>query len=314
MSQPLISTVRQWYSTLRSSYVQHHNRRRFQRIVRTPAMKTHPQAPATLCTLTCHRDVLMYLVAIKSFLTFYRDVAVMVFDDGTLTRADRRLLEQHIQGIGLYALPGPDDPLDRHVASDRNVGKLQGVLRYARTHKILLMDSDVIFLKEPTEVLRWIVEGTAVRWYAQDLSEHHNSKGELKQAFGVSAFPPYFNAGFVGLFREDLVKDEVRHILEVVAGLPTVKFKEQAAWCVLLGRKAIAPLSERRYVTCGFRSGTARGGGVVDGQPCFLHFVSGKTHAVNSLYVSCARRVINGLGSPSVPGRGAAASERADSG
>src|SRR5674476_403875 len=67
-----------------------------------------PKTPIASCvlhgrpevhSLVCHRHMYNYILAIKSFLRFYNDVTVIVHDDGSLTKKDKRTIRKHISNI-----------------------------------------------------------------------------------------------------------------------------------------------------------------------------------------------------------------------
>src|ERR1700752_3681003 len=96
---PFHNALRAIYRRLRT------NPRRFYRsfepVNSTKPLRCNPVAQTELHTLTCHEHVFMYITAIKSLLRFAPDIAVVVHDDGSLTRKDIATIEQHILGIKL---------------------------------------------------------------------------------------------------------------------------------------------------------------------------------------------------------------------
>ncbi len=54
----------------------------------------------------CHRDIAMYLLAVKSFARFHQLRAVFALDDGSLTAEDRETLSAHIPGIRFFSITG----------------------------------------------------------------------------------------------------------------------------------------------------------------------------------------------------------------
>lgn len=73
-------------------------RQQLEAILETPPLETAP-APLRIVSMVCSRDVIPYLVAIKSF---YRQLGrgeVVIVNDGTLTERDQSVLNEHIPGI-----------------------------------------------------------------------------------------------------------------------------------------------------------------------------------------------------------------------
>jgi hypothetical protein len=124
-----------------------------------------PSAPAEIHTLVCSRHLSMYVMAVKSLLRFGADFSVVVHDDGSLTAADRSKLETHIEGIRVVSKDEADRELavllKDHPCSLRfrreNVVAMQlfDLAHYARTKRILSLDSDTLFLQRPQELIDW---------------------------------------------------------------------------------------------------------------------------------------------------------------
>ena len=62
------------------------------------------QSDIRIVSMVCHRDITMYLVAIKSFLHYCNIGKVIVLNDGSLTNRDILLLKDHIQGIEIISI------------------------------------------------------------------------------------------------------------------------------------------------------------------------------------------------------------------
>lgn len=67
-------------------------------IARTAPLVARPSGPLFL-GMTCHRDVLSWLVALKSIVGFIGSGEFIAIDDGTLTDADIGLLNAHLPGL-----------------------------------------------------------------------------------------------------------------------------------------------------------------------------------------------------------------------
>jgi hypothetical protein len=138
----------------------------FFRVLETPHFRCNSDAPVEIHTLTAHHHLLMYLTAIKSFLRYYDNVAIVVHDDGSLTRHDIKLLNEQIHGIRIIDKKSADRKLHKDLAGFPysrkfrrqivNSMELFDNILLSKTEKIITMNSDVLFLKEPTEVIDWI--------------------------------------------------------------------------------------------------------------------------------------------------------------
>lgn len=79
------------------------NRLRFERtsrnVLNTPPVTLHPSSKLAILSQLCHRDVLMYLIALKTFARRVPVAAVHILSDGSLTNDDTQILRQHIPGV-----------------------------------------------------------------------------------------------------------------------------------------------------------------------------------------------------------------------
>jgi hypothetical protein len=76
---------------INSAYQRETFNRRIRDILRTPSLAPGGEEP-TIVSMVCHRDVLMYVLAVKSFYRKLNRGRIVIIDDGTLTRRDIDLL------------------------------------------------------------------------------------------------------------------------------------------------------------------------------------------------------------------------------
>ncbi|MCG8358423.1 MAG: hypothetical protein MI920_22895 [Kiloniellales bacterium] len=103
-----------------------------------------------ILSMVSHRDLLMYLVAVKSF---YREVGegrMVVVDDGSLTAEDHALLEQQLGGPEVYRLPDIDVG---HCPRGGCWERLLTVVRLTREHYVIQLDSDTLTKGPVPEVI-----------------------------------------------------------------------------------------------------------------------------------------------------------------
>lgn len=119
-------------------------------------------------TLVSHDHLPLYLFAVKSLAHFWNAVAPVVHDDGTLSGDDLGLLRDHVPEVRVITRADADAqvadllggyPLLAAIRAN-NVRILQlldyFLLSDART--VVGMDSDVVFLREPSEIIRWCAD------------------------------------------------------------------------------------------------------------------------------------------------------------
>jgi hypothetical protein len=68
---------------------------RIRGILKTPPIK-YQEAPISILSMTCHTDVRMYLVAVKSLYHWLGKGKIVIIDDGTLNSEDRECLTHHL--------------------------------------------------------------------------------------------------------------------------------------------------------------------------------------------------------------------------
>lgn len=140
--------------------------------VRSRILKTRPivQTPDRTCEIhvfTCAQDWLNLVWTLKTFYHYSnRGYGLCIHDDGTLTESDRATLQHHFPNARI---------IDRPSADARVLSELQAYPRclefrqtnhlapkvfdfasYLESDRMLLLDSDILFFKEPTELLRRI--------------------------------------------------------------------------------------------------------------------------------------------------------------
>lgn len=154
----------------------------------------------------------MYLTAIKSFLRFFdgRQVAVVVHDDGSLTKRDKELLAQHVTGMRLIEKRQADEqiasylhgfPLCREYRDKFvNIIQLFDFFLLSGSRKIILMDSDTLFFQKPFKIIDWI-EST-LRENLVAFEDHPKGQKEFLGALGCD-FPPHICIS-LGCLHKDL--------------------------------------------------------------------------------------------------------------
>lgn len=105
-------------------------------------------APAVLSQLQ-HKDVLMYLAAVKSFARHFLPAEVHVVDDGSLTVNDRALLTEHVTGIRFHALEDFREPDLPHGGTWE---RLIAIARLSESRYVIQLDADTLTLRSIPEV------------------------------------------------------------------------------------------------------------------------------------------------------------------
>jgi len=97
-------------------------------------------APVVLSQLQ-HKDVLMYLAAVKSFARQMPPSTVHVVNDGSLTPEDRALLARHVPGVQLHAL---EDYREPGLPIGGTWERLTAIAHLSQTHYVIQLDADTL--------------------------------------------------------------------------------------------------------------------------------------------------------------------------
>ncbi len=183
--------------------------RTFRPILGTRLLKCNPQAKVEIHTLTCHYHLPMYISAIKSLLRFYDDIAVIVHDDGTLNGKDNILLEKHVKGIRVIDKASADKKVGDALGGYKTCAKyrpsvinsmeLLDFMLLAEKNKIICMNSDVLFLSKPEELINWALNcGNEIIGVYEDKPAYQR---QFLSELGCD-FPPNITLGLLCCYRD----------------------------------------------------------------------------------------------------------------
>jgi hypothetical protein len=229
-------------------------------VLSTPPLACNPDAPVEIHTLTAHHHVNMYTTAIKSLLRHHANLAVVVHDDGSLDQRDKARLRHHVDGIQI---------IDRDVADARmqvlladypcsrrlrerviNSFELFDNILLAKTDRIVNMNSDVLFLDAPAELIAWIDDGGDAS-IAGVYEERPAKQVEFLQSYGCP-FPPHVTTALTCIPR-DLY--DFRFVEEVLARATPDWFTAQNVYPLLFhrqeGRRPSRFFDRERYQSSG---------------------------------------------------------------
>lgn len=185
--------------------------RNFKSINSTKPLRCNPISQTELHTLTCHTHLFMYITAIKSLLRFCCDVAVVVHDDGTLTTRDIATIEHHIVGIRVIRRPDADKVMEEFLPPFPNTRSYRDKIinsleltdhpLLASTKKIIITNSDVLFLGRPDDVIQWIAtdDDTVLCVYEEEPHQQARFLARIN-----SPFPPHLTLALL-CFNKSLV-------------------------------------------------------------------------------------------------------------
>ena len=127
-------------------------------VLRTPPIDLDPASGMVVLSQLQHKDVLMFLLALKSFTRRVKPSAVYVLDDGSLTADDLAELTDHIPGLKFL-----DRASFRSKACPRGGcwERLLAISDLVRDHYVIQLDSDTLTLGAVDEVRTSVVERRA---------------------------------------------------------------------------------------------------------------------------------------------------------
>jgi hypothetical protein len=225
----------------------------FRAVDGTPPIAANPHAETGIHTAVPHRYLFAYLVAIKSFLQYHADIAVYVHDDGSLGEEDKRLIRAHVPGAQIvdrawadrtFAERVGDDFLMKVRTSYTSYLKLFDPTLVSTRKRIIIVDTDVLFLSRPAEIIEWAQQG-GVPWYHRSGPWVRKSAAatpetqpaaattpthiqhmvvqripEINQALGTGYdFVHGFNSGFIGYDHGTVEYGELKTLLTHLYGL-----------------------------------------------------------------------------------------------
>jgi hypothetical protein len=127
-------------------------------VFRTAPVAMDPSSDVVVLSQLQHKDVLMYLLALKSLAHRISTRAVYVVDDGTLTASDAALLREHIPGLVLLAASAfHSDACPVGGTWER----LLAIATLVHDHYVVQLDSDTLTLGPIAEVRDCIAKQAA---------------------------------------------------------------------------------------------------------------------------------------------------------
>lgn len=180
--------------------------------------------------LTSHDDFLNLLWALKSFYhATDRRYALAIHDDGTLSDSQQSQLQKHFPDARLIersradaeVIPALEDfPRCQNFRQCNHLSpKVFDFRHYLQSDRMLLLDSDVLFFAEPTELIRRIEDcGYEKNTVNGDVASAYTVRPEdVQKQFGFTPVDR-FNSGLGLIHRDSLNLDWIEEFL----GLPNV--------------------------------------------------------------------------------------------
>jgi hypothetical protein len=119
-------------------------------VLETPPIEPR-EGPLVIVSMVCHRDLLMYLLAIK---TFYRRLGfgrIVVIDDGSLTTDDKDIIRHHVQPAEIVPAKSLTSPACPTYISWK---KLFCIATFIHDSFVIQLDSDTLSVSEDLSEVR----------------------------------------------------------------------------------------------------------------------------------------------------------------
>lgn len=225
------------------------------RILRTPSILLPDQSEYEIHALTSIDDWQNLLWGLKSFYHFSEQLpALCIHEDGTLTPEVREILKTHFVGARLMTREQSDRevletlgdyPACQKFRTESKLSiKLFNLMYYARSSRVLLVDSDVLFFEQPVALLDALADESTPNRFNRDVQDAYTcERQQLADEFGLDV-PPRFNSGLCVLQVESLNLDDIEQYLssELLDG--HFWRIEQTLICLCSAKYGTSPLPE----------------------------------------------------------------------
>jgi hypothetical protein len=189
-----------------------------------------------------------------------RTLHVHFYDDGSLEVKQREKLKTLASAVTFHDRPGIDARIDRFLPEAKFPFIRERLRNYPNLKKLtdphvgstgpkLVMDADILFFREPSEMLRWC-DGPSDLLCATDVTESYGYSRPLMEELARGTIPEKINVGITGLQSESLDWIEVeRWCRELITREKTSYYLEQALVAMLCASWSFTQLGLSRYIT-----------------------------------------------------------------
>jgi hypothetical protein len=163
---------------------------------------------AEIRMVTNHDSLISAIACIKSFYKTARvQIPCYIHVDLSVNKIDRLLLKYCLPQVTIVTYDRPkytnrqNDPLNK-LRSSWQGQKLIQMIKASTAEKILILDSDILFLHRPDELLEWITSGKD-NIFMEDIGNFSVfSEGEYRYYFHLKKIPEHINTGIMGIIRK----------------------------------------------------------------------------------------------------------------
>jgi len=175
---------------------------------------TNTTSSTQIFIMSCHRDVWFLIFALYSIHTYVSsNITPVINHDGSLNRNDCLLLNFLFKGIRILSVEDFDrvkKKLKQHQAclelyKHWNGKKLLNPLLLSNTSKIILLDSDLFFIKSPEEIINFIKSSNRMNYFAEDILGYELiSPVEMKFYIKCNPMKEKLNSSIICIYKKDV--------------------------------------------------------------------------------------------------------------
>ena len=287
-----------------------HFRHECREVLEAPPLALESSSPAIVFSQLPHKDLMMFLVALRSFVRYVPVKGVHLLNDGSVTAEDRALLREHIPGLVFHELA---DFRSTVCPSGGCWERLLGIAELVRDHYVIQLDSDTLAISAIDEVAECVRDGAAFTlgtWDRQEFETMSERAGQAKKIIAgrddshiqvlaeanLDKLSGYESlryvrgcAGFAGFPAGSFSRERVEELSQEMYAALGSKWNtwgsEQFASNVIVANSArAAVLPHPKYCACNR----------VQAETAFIHFI-GSCRFDDGTYARLARRVIGEL-------------------
>jgi hypothetical protein len=300
--------IREKVNGLYNRFMQKNANWLFKGVLETDPIPTNPDSETILYCALDRSSCRQYITAVKSLLRYNNNLAVVAQSDGSLDGQSVREIEEHLPGAivstkenMLQCIREQADPellklipsaeeYTQHTPVKIMYLKFLNVIFQFNGRKVIIIDSDLLFLRKPEFILDW-----AGAPYTHDFyGEGSNARAKEFYAMGfkfTNLDVSNFSSGTIGI-GGIVSQQELINIFSRIRQYDTSLFYsweiEQALWSIVMAsRKKPVNIDELRdiYVGSGWRSYKE-----LKEKAVIAHF-AGAVRFNNFKYLRCARDV-----------------------
>jgi hypothetical protein len=189
-----------------------------------------------------------------------RAVYAHFYDDGSLEPQQREKLEKLASMVTFHGRAGIEARIDRFLPEEKFPIIRERLRNYPNLKKLtdphagstgpkLVMDADILFFREPSEMLRWCGSPSGILC-ATDVTESYGYSRPLMEKLAGGTIPEKINVGITGLHSETLDWERIEWwCRELITREKTNYYLEQALVAMLCATRPFTQLSLRPYIT-----------------------------------------------------------------